>query len=236
MSIVKNSSAPYIIHTLNASDPIVLDSANVIIRGNLEIFGVGTSTTINTVETLVYDQIFTLNAGYNIEPPASTLTSGIEAFRGNNRPSMQLLWFENASPPGWRISTETATTFGGNGVTVYGRQFAHITSYSPATGFNMTNLFDDLTPSLGGPLAVEDQGIFTTNVGIGTANVRIDSNLSLRKYNPLVTSVVNGYVTLTAGNVRTGGTGVYVTTDEQNTRAQELITKKRALAFSLLFI
>ena len=100
----------------------------------------------------------------------------------------------------------------------------------------MTNLFDDLTPSLGGPLDVEDKVIFTTNVGIGTANVRIDSNLSLRKYNPLVTSVVNGYVTLTAGNVRTGGTGVYVTTDEQNTRAQELITKKRALAFSLLFI
>jgi hypothetical protein len=236
MSIVKNSSAPYIIHTLNASDPIVLDSANVIIRGNLEIFGVGTSTTINTVETLVYDQIFTLNAGYNIEPPSSALTSGIEVFRGNTRPSMQMLWFEGASPPGFRISTETSTFFAGNGNTVFDRVFRHISTYDPTTGFNMANLSDDLTPTLGGPLDVEDKVIFTTNAGIGTANVRIDSNLSLQKYNPVVTTVTNGYVTLTGGNVRQGGSGVYVTTDEQNTQGQELVTKKRALALSLLFI
>jgi hypothetical protein len=236
MSIVKNSSAPYIIHTLNASDPIVLDSANVIIRGNLEILGTGTSTTINTVETLVYDQIFTLNAGYNIEPPASVLTSGIEVFRGNARPSMQLLWFEGASPPGFRISTETSQYFAGNDTIVYDRVFEHITTYDPTTGFNMTQLSDDLTPSLGGNLDTEDKVIFTSNTSIGSANVRINSNLSLSKYNPVVTSVVPGYVTLTGGNVRQGGTGVYITTDEQNTVAQELVTKKRALAFSLLFI
>ena len=235
MSIVKNTSAPYIIHTLNASDPIILDSANVIIRGNLEILGTGTSTTINTVETLVYDQIFTLNAGYNIEPPASVLTSGIEVFRGENRPSMQLLWFEGASPPGWRISTETSTFWAGNSTTTYDRSFRHISTYNPITGYNIQNVIDDPSPQLGGDLDTLDRVIFTSNT-TGTANVRIDSNLSLHKYSTISTTVVPNYVTVTAGNVRTGGTGLYVTTDESNVQGLELMSKKRSILYSLIFI
>ena len=236
MSIVKNTSAPYIIHTLNASDPIILDSGNVIIRGNLEIFGTGTSTTINTVETLVYDQIYTLNAGYNIDPPSSTLTSGMEVFRGNNRPSMQILWFEGAAPPGWRISTETATFFAGNNTTIYDRLFRHISTYDPNNGYNIQNIIDDPSPQLGGDLDTLDRVIFTSNVGIGTANVRVDSNLSLHKYSTISTSIVPDYVTVTAGNVQTGGTGLYVTTDESNVQGLELISKKRSILYSLIFI
>ena len=235
MSIVKNTSAPYIIHTLNASDPIILDAGNVIIRGNLNILGTGTSTTINTVETLVYDQIFTLNAGYNIEPPASVLTSGIEVFRGNNRPSMQLLWFEGASPPGFRISTETSTYFSGNNTTVYDRVFKHISTYDPITGFNIQNVIDDPSPQLGGDLDTLDRVIFSSNTSIGSANVRVDSNLSLHKYSTISTSVVPNYVTVTAGNVLQGGTGLYVTTDENNVQGHELISKKRAIVYSIIF-
>ena len=66
MSIVKNVSAPYIIHTLDRSDPIILDAGNIIVNGNLSILGTGTLTNIATINTTEYDNIVEFNSGYNI--------------------------------------------------------------------------------------------------------------------------------------------------------------------------
>lgn len=238
MSIVKNVSAPYIIHTLDRSDPIILDAGNIIVNGNLSILGTGTLTNIATINTTVYDNIVEFNSGYNITPIDIGLTSGISVFRGNARPEMQLLWFEGAEPPGWRLSTETSTTWPNTEVT-YDRVFQHITTYDPTTGVNMTRLEDDPEPKLGGALDTANLYIFSSSItdGVATwsANVQINSNLALQKYTDPITSVTPDHITLTASNVASGGTGLYVTADEQNIVAQELISKKRAIVFSIIF-
>lgn len=238
--IVKNVSSPYIIHTLDRNDPIILDAGNIIVNGNLNVLGTGTVTTIDSVNTLVYDNIVEYNAGYTINPPDIGLTSGISIFRGNTRPEMQLLWFEGSDPPGWRLSYETSTTWP-NTETTFDRVFNHITYYDPDTGYRMTRVADDETPALGGNLDIGNLSLYSTNVSdeegnTWTANIKIDSNVSLQKYPlPINTSITPDYITLTASNVRSGGTGLYVTTDEQNIVHEELITKKRAIVFSIIF-
>lgn len=238
--IVKNVSSPYIIHTLDRNDPIILDAGNVIINGNLNVLGIGTTTTIDSVNTLVYDNIVEFNAGYTITPPDIGLTSGISVFRGNTRPEMQLLWFEGSNPPSWRLSYETSITHA-NTETTFDRAFEHITYYDPETGYRMTRVADDETPALGGNLDIGNVSLYSSNVSdedgnAWSANIKIAANVSLRKYElPITTSVTPDHITLTASNVRSGGTGLYVTTDEQNILHEELITKKRAIVFSIIF-
>ena len=246
MSTVKSISTPYVIHTVNTADPIVLDpgsgTGNVVINGNLQILGTGSQTIINTANTSIYDTVITLNAGFNsVLTPSSTLESGFEINRGDARLKPRIEWREayvgatTDKPQGWSITFEKADQ------TVAGP--FPIQYYEPGNGgFNIQRLADDPKPALGANLQISSGfdvraiPLFSSNVDSGTTgNVRIDSNLSLRKYSPVITSVTNNYNTITASNVGQGGTGLYVTSDEGGIRNEELISKRRAIVYSIIF-
>ena len=211
MSIVKNVSGPYIVRTINASDAIILDSGNVIINGNL--FARGTSTTISTTNADIYDNIITLNRGVTGTP---VLNAGVTVVRGSSA-NVALLW--NETYDRWQI-TNDGTTYG------------NITSYT--TGQNMQRVQDDPNPFLGGNLQVGANSI------ISSANIQLDplyvvsinGNLSMQMAGNTLTS---GYNTIKADKPAAGGTGFFVTTADGSTQQEELISKKRAIVYSIIF-
>ena len=93
----------------------------------------------------------------------------------------------------------------------------------------------DPTPVQGGNLFVGSTAIVSTgSIYLDPAvGVTLDGNLTLKKFQGAV-PVVSNYNTIYAGNVAAGGSGVYVTTDE-GVVDQELITKKRAIVYSIIF-
>jgi hypothetical protein len=219
MSIVKNVSGPYTINTINHDDPIILDSNVVIINGNLQV--IGASTNITSTDTAIYDNIITLNAGITGIP---TLNAGVQVERGN-QPDVEVRWYEAQKV--WQITND-------------GTNYANIQTFlgsgGGGTGYNMQRLADDTTPGLGGNVYTNGFAI-TANADVyvapGTTGLTLDGNLVLKKYltAPVIT---NNYVTVQASNAATGGTGLYVTNDE-GTVQQELITKARAVVYSIIF-
>ena len=142
MSIVKNLSAPFVIRTINSADPIVLDSGNVIINGNL--FTRGNNTVISTTNTDIYDNIITLNRGVTGSP---LLNAGITVVRGTSA-NVDLRW--NEGTQNWQLT---------NDGTVYGN-----ISYS--LGSSVLSIILDAAPQLGGNLDVLNQNIFMTKYEI----------------------------------------------------------------------
>jgi hypothetical protein len=214
MSIVKNVSGPYIVHTINAGDPIILDSGNVIINGNL--FARGASTVLSTTNTDIYDNIITLNRGVSGTP---ILNAGLTVVRGTSA-NVALLWNESAQK--WQITNDGTT-------------YANVSAYT--TGQNMQRLSDDPAPVLGGNLFVGSNAIVSTgNIWLDPATqVNLNGNLSLQIYGYNNTSYPAGYNTVNAGNVSAGGTGLFVTSGDGRIQNEELISKKRAIVYSIIF-
>lgn len=214
MSIIKNVSGPYTINTINHDDPIILDSNVVIINGNLTVLG--NTTTISSTNTEVYDNIINLNAGVTGVP---TLNAGLQINRGDSD-DVQIRWRED-----WRVWQLTND----------GTAFGNITTFS-GNGVNIQRVEDDKNPVLGGNLYTNLFAI-TSNTTVYIApegpGVQFDSNLQIKKYGT-APDIVSGYNILHAANVGQGGSGVFVTADT-NTSAQELITKNRAIVYSIIF-
>jgi len=217
MSIIKNSSGPYVIHTINASDPIILDSGNVIVNGNM--FVRGNTTTISTTNTTVYDNVVELNAGMSGSGMAPTLNAGIQVDRGTS-PNVSIIW--NESTQNWTVTN--------NGTTYYN---------IVATTTGNTRVVDDASPQLGSNLNTAGYSIVnnnTNNIYLDPTNaLQLDGNLQVKKYSlPDTQTPIPNYTIVTASNVGTGGTGLYVTNDE-GIANQELITKSRAVVYSIIF-
>jgi hypothetical protein len=116
-----------------------LISDRVIITGNLSVRG--TSTSIETTNSLVTDNIITLNSGFlgtNLTDFVG-LTSGIEVNRGT-RPTVGLRWNENLSR--WELTTDGTNW---NGIAL-----------APA----LRRVEDDPQPNLGGNLDTNGFSIF----------------------------------------------------------------------------
>lgn len=214
MSIIKNASGPYVIRTINSADPIILESGNVIINGNL--FARGSSTTISTTNTDVYDNIITLNRGADGPP---LLNAGITVVRGTS-PNVDIRW--NESIDRWQITNDGTT-------------FYNLVATTTAN----TRLVDDTNPQLGANLNTANFAIRNNdgqNVYIDPVTaLQLDGNLQLKKVDAFAApAIVSHYNTITASNVGTGGTGLYITNDE-GTNNQELITKARAVVYSIIF-
>ncbi len=214
MSIIKNASGPYVIRTINAADPIVLDSGNVIINGNL--FARGSSTTISTTNTDIYDNIITLNKGVTGAP---ILNAGVVVVRGTS-PNVDIRWHEPSQR--WQITNDGSIHYN-----------------LVATTSGNSRLVDDALPQLGANLNVANFAIVNSLGGniymAPSSELKLDANLHIKKVagNP-VAPVVNNYNVVVASNVSTGGTGLYVTNDEGITN-QELISKSRAIVYSIIF-
>ena len=206
MAITKLSSGPYTIHTLNLGDPITLDAGNVYINGNLHIQG--KTSTIETTNTLVYDNIITLNGGVSGSP---SLNAGLEVNRGSSA-NVSLIWNETVDR--WQITTDGST-------------YANILS-STGSGSGISAVIEDSTPSLGGNLNLNSKTI-SSNVG----NMNFQGNIQINNTLTQPTSVVTNATVFYSATPNSGASGIYVLNSASAN--EELVTKKRALGFSLLF-
>ena len=216
MSIVKNVSGPYTINTINHDDPIILDSNVVIINGNLQVKG--NTTTISSTNTNIADNIIILNSGLG-PTTAPTLNAGIEVDRGSSA-NVQLRWNETAGY--WQATRDGS---------IYYNLVATTTGNS--------RVIDDASPQLSANLNLASFAIVDTvseNIYLDpTKAVQLDGNLNIKKLvNAPVPTPINNYNIITASNIGTGGTGLYVTNDEGISN-QELITKSRAVVYSIIF-
>jgi len=203
MAITKLSSASYVIHPLNG-DPIILDANEVRIPGNLTVSG--TTTSVETTNTEIFDNIIRLNAGHTGAPP--TLNAGIEVERGDET-DVQLRWNETFQK--WQITNDGST---------YGN-----IATAAATGY-ITDVVDDLTPQLGGNLDVNGQTILAAS-----GNVPIEGNIQIN--NSLGTpSTVTDASVLYAATPGSAGSGLYI--QNSAVTADELVTKSKAIVFSLI--
>lgn len=218
MSIIKNVSGPYTINTINRSDPITLDSNVVIINGNLRINGdtyLLNYTAANIQNTYITDNQITLTA--NLAPDqAPSLSAGIEVNRGSS-PKVYLLW--NETIDSWTVIDPSG-----------------LESNLVATSTGLTKLNEDPAPELSANLNVGPNWI-TSNSSVSIAAeeyIKVNSNLALKIY-PSAPAVASGRNTVHGGNVAAGGTGVYVTTGDGTVVGEELISKKRAIVYSIIF-
>ena len=211
MSIIKNVSGPYTINTINHDDPIILDSNVVIVNGNLTVRGA--TTTITSSNTDIYDNTIRLNAGAVGVP---ILDAGIEVERGSSV-DVAIRW--NETVDAWQITND-------------GSLYQNVVS----TTTGLTKLNEDPAPQISANLVTGPHYIISnTSVKINPAvNLQLDGNLALKIFQGNPDPLPN-YNILHGGNVSAGGTGVYVTTGEQNIVGQELITKKRAVVYSIIF-
>jgi hypothetical protein len=142
MSSTKTNIGDLTIETVSANGGLTtlnLVSDQVVITGNLSVKG--TSTSIETTNSLVTDNTVTLNSGFlgTNSTDFVGLTSGIEINRGT-RPTVGLRWNEGLSQ--WELTTDGTNWF------------------SIALSPNLRRVEDDLSPNLGGDLSTNGFSIF----------------------------------------------------------------------------
>lgn len=211
------------IKRLSADWDIYADT--VTINGNLVV--VGNSTTVESVDTLIYDNFITLAAGQNGGP---TLSAGIEIDRGAD-PRVGIRWHEETVA--WQYT---------NDGTIW-------------KTFSRMILEEDKNPRLGGNLVVQDSDgnswAITSNLNENIViYAGLDANTTLPQVAMPDGSVVlgpiiripqleidplrrPGYSSIYAKKTSTGNTGFFVANEK--TSGQELITKRKAFVYSLIF-
>lgn len=182
MSTTKRISGDYTIQSINPTDKINLDSATVVINGNLVV--TGNSQSIVSTDTAINDHTITLNNGVTIPNP---LGANIIVARGSSA-NVSIAWNENLQA--WQASNDGVT-------------YKYLLQGSSST----VSVSSDTNPALGGNLFLNGHTIYS---GPTKGNVQIFANTA-----------------------SSGGSGVYVTND--STTGAELVTKAKAVAYSIVF-
>ena len=220
--VVKKVSGPYVIEahsgtpTQMAIGAVSRNDATLTVHGNLVVRG--TSTSIQSTDTYIADNRLTLSKGLDpVVAAASNIKTGIEVDRGE-LPNVSILW--NESTKKWSLTND-------------GVNFTNIATSQ--YGDYLTAVIEDPAPVLGGNLDTNTKTITsTTNVVIApTGNTQVDSVLQIKKGATAPTADVPGYTLIQAKDTGGGGSGLYVTNTAEID--QELITKKRAIVYSLIF-
>lgn len=165
----------------------------------------GAYATITTTDTIIKDNKIVLNAG-ETGAGVTAGTAGIEIARGSAA-NVSILYDEAIDK--WKV-TDNGTTF------------ANLV----ASTTGLTRLVDDTNPTLGANLNLNTYTIYA-NVG----NNKIAGNIQINNTTATPSSVTNATV-LYASTPGQGTSGIYVV--NQAATSEELITKTRALGFSLL--
>ena len=196
---------------------IVLRSEQVRIYGDLVV--TGDQSVVSETNLAISDNEILLNEGEG--GAGVTLgTSGITVDRGSLT-NVGIRWNESAGA--WEC-TNDGTTW------KYLMQ-----SSSSASG--LTQVFDDLTPELGGNLDVLVYHIVSSSnrdvivAPDGTGKLRLDSELKVVEVGS-APGATAGYNTVYAQTPGAGGTGLYV---QNSTVNDELVSKSKAIVFSIIF-
>ena len=217
MAIIKNTNTNYVINTPRGqSSNITLNTDAVYIPGNLVVLGATTS--ITTTDTAIKDNTVILNSPNPLAGVGNgTGTAGILVDRGTLNANVELRWSEQVAK--WQVGT-------------VGNSYANIlTSTTGSTA--LTQVFDDKAPVLGGFLNVGDYGI-THAPGAGQAgNVMFRGNIGFF-YSPGTPQrpPSDDITAIYSQAPGAGGSGLY--TVDSRSQNDELITKRRAVGFSLL--
>lgn len=217
MPSIKQFNSNLIIQSTQAiSSNITLDAETVHVPKNLRVVGdftvLGTTTSINTTNTTLKDNIIVLNQGDSGTSGITLGTAGVTVYRGANTayfPSAGIVWNDSVGGV-WQITSNINNP----------SSYANILSVG---GTGLTALFDDKNPVLGGNVNVNGFAL-TANV---TASVMVGANLQL-----VSTMVASTATTLYSTTPENGNSGLFVI--NQAAVNEELVTKKRAFAFSLI--
>jgi hypothetical protein len=211
MSLQKNITSDWTIYSVNRNDRVIFDTNVVVINGNLDVRG--NTTVISTTDTAIKDNKIILNDG-EAGAGVSAGTAGIEVDRGSLA-NVSVLWNETTDT--WQLTEDGST-------------FVNIV----ATSTGLTNLIDDPTPTLGANLQVGSFWIVSTgSVRIDPANSLLVNSPVRLQYQPSFPTSTAGENTLIGATPSTGGSGIFVVNAEAG--QQELVTKSKAIVFSLIF-
>ena len=197
MKTVKRVSSDYDIY-----------AGTVTINGNLVV--VGSSTQVESVNALIYDNFITLAAGQTGGP---TLDGGIEIERGD-QPTVSVKW--NETQKHWEYTDDGA---------IFKK-------------FGLQAIVEDLDPHLGGNLNVNNFSI-TSDSGhdvVITAGTGGDLILGPALRLPNQSSDINplaSHSTVYAKEPSAGDTGLYVSNGKVTGR--EIITHRKAFLYSIIF-
>ena len=197
---------------------------NVYINGNLVVSGV--FTRVESINTYFYDNFITLNADINVAPFQD---SGIEVNRGTS-PNIYLKW--NETIDWWEFSAS------------HPNRYVTSTRNDPS---NDTFMFykilrflrDDPDPHMGGHFYTDGYEIRSQNphniiFTPGWNGTRANTGIQINHVNSLEANIpyVQNSSILFAKEPGNGVTGFYIIDKKQ--RQEELITKRRALVYSLV--
>jgi hypothetical protein len=217
MAIIKNTNTNYVINTPRGqSSNITLNTDAVYIPGNLVVLGATTS--ITTTDTAIKDNTVILNSPNPLAGVGNgTGTAGILVDRGTLNANVELRWSEQVAK--WQVGT-------------VGNSYANIlTSTTGSTA--LTQVFDDKAPVLGGDLNVGEQNIYSTSGNVMFGQLGVGANVGFFYSPGIPPAPPSSQITAIYGQPPGAGSSGLYTVDIRG-QNDELITKRRAIGFSLL--
>lgn len=218
MSVTKRiGTGDYNLATVTPGANVIVTTDTLKIYGNLYVQG--NTSVVNVANISTADPTITLNS--NVTTPFAG-NSGIEVFRGPSYAMPAVLWNESQSV--WQLTTNVANPSsysniqsGGGGTVVYGD--AGQLTYYAVSGTTLANTTSNLTWN--------GANLLTITGNVQTTRLRFANTAG-------IPASVTGNITL-SGNTTggsAGGTGIYF---NNNTESDELVSKTKAIAYSIIF-
>lgn len=220
MSSTDRISGNYNLKTINGDITLIANSGigTTTIYGNLVV--IGTQSSIQSIDTLISDNIITLSASVINGQPV--LNAGIEVKRGDE-PTVAFRWTESVKR--WQL-TNDGTYYGNIMVRVQDDPDPHLGGNLYVNGYDIRSEYGKnivLRPSYTENLIISSTDIIAENEVNGGVQISIIGG---------AVDAVPGYITFYARLPAGGGSGIYVSNELH--AAEELITTRRALVFSLV--
>lgn len=217
MATHKRISGDYNLTSVDASnDNVVITTHTVTVNGNLTV--TGTTTSVETTNTEIADNIITLNKG-ELGAGVTSGSAGIEVDRGSLT-DVALRWNETTDK--WELTTDGST----------------YTEIATAGSAGIADIVEDTTPQLGGDLdtngfqitsARSNEDVVINPSGTGKLEVASEVKLLEVASDP---TAETAYTYVYAKDPGAGQTGLYVA---NTTRTDEVASNKRARLYGLIF-
>jgi len=186
------------------------------ISSSYSIVGTTGNTDVSIGNPTLNSALFSVHGNVAFDAGANT---GITAV-GGSIPN-GIIWSETLHR--WLLSNDGTT-------------FSPIATFSGNTGTGLQAVVDDLNPALGGNLVVNGFPIISTSNNIvlkPSINAQIDSAIQLLEISTGPSTSIPGFNLIYANVPGSGGSGVYVT--NESAIGEELITKSKAIIYSIIF-